>query len=637
MAIPAGYDFILNGKGYLLARQEQLTEGALAWQVMAQGASIALRTPSEAQYGNQPASIEAPMVFRSAHLGYGDDIYSAEGRYSYAERVDARFPEQVIPGPEVALLQVDAAANVVDFFEWDSHVYALAGQYCYRIESGLDAVTLDKDFGAQAWAAAVYDEQVFVGMGYAVPFWRRNGSGWEQASGLYIGHVAAASDRLWASTNKNVVQCVAADPLLAGNWSPGYTVGDPSVDITALAEFGEVLYAGKTNGLFALDRTGYAPPLSPELLAAQHSDNCRGMKPWHGTLWVPHIRGLLNYLQLGTQGFEVRSVTPGQDAGLDNPVRGMVTAMAGDNRWLYVALYTSGGDTYVVAGRETTAAEQRLGRMIWHPIAYLPGRKCRAMHISGLWTNPRLLLALDNYLGVVVLPRAGDNPVQDRNCRFVTAGSITYPKHSWQTPATLKVWKSIEIESEDLSPNRAVDVYYRIDGGAWLRVGQATVSPRHVLRIPVAGGVSGYGIEIRLDFVLTAGTVPPIVRRVVVRGAERPSTVEVIQATVRCATGLRLRDGTTEFRSGATIMQELKRLAQHGPAVTLIDRLGTERWVLVNAPVEELVSAQEGEREPETLARITMTVFEATSTEETAYEPATYDEDSLYDDNYAYT
>ena len=59
--------------------------------------------------------------------------------------------------------------------------------------------------------------------------------------------------------------------------------------------------------------------------------------------------------------------------------------------------------------------------------------------------------------------------------------------------------------------------------------------------------------------------------------------------------------------------------------------------MLVNAPVEELVSAQEGDRAPEMLARITMTVFEAPSTPETVYEPGVYDADSLYDDNYAYT
>jgi hypothetical protein len=633
MRAPSTGDVLIDGQPYLLARREQLGRGGRAWQVETVGASIAQQTPTEVRYGNQPATIEAPMVFKTAHKGYGDAQVQTDGRYHYTVNVDARFPGMVIPGPAVTTLTIGGTANVNGFFEMDGLLFCIAGRYCKAITAD-DVVVLSKDFGAgkAATDCAVYNGTAYVGMGYSEAFWQRPtgaaavgvygttkyGDGdvydtdltstWAQASGLYMGHVTPFTDRLWASVTAATVKSTAADPTVASNWTAAYAVGDPSTAITSLAELGDLLYIGKQNGLFTLGSDGIAHMATPELRSVVSGNNCVNVTPWHGSLWCPHVRGLLNYRSLGEQGFAVTPATPGSWVTDDNPVRGRVTAMCGDNRWLYAALLTPDGDTYILAGREAFEGEQ--GPLVWHPLAMLDDVECHAMHISGLWTNPRLFFGMDEDCGYIVLPRNGENPTQDNNCEYSLSGSIYYPAHSWYAPTTPKLFKSIEVQGENITPARYLDVYYRVDGkGAWTLAGTATRSPRSVISLG-ATGVAGTWLEVRLDYTLPDATNPFKVYAVVVRGVERPQTIKVITATVRCADNLQLQT-RRERRTGAEILRDLEALASANRAVQMVDPLGTERWVIVLPPVGEQESEQDGANAPEMLAQVRMAVFEA--------------------------
>jgi len=455
-----------------------------------------------------------------------------------------------------------------------------------------------------------------VGMGYSVAFWQRTATpSWSQASALYMGHIAVFKDRAWASTTQHQVQSFAVTPTTAANWGAVYPVGDPGSAITSMVELGELLYVGKTNGLYALGSSGLAQSLTPELRAYTNAENCVNTTGWHGSIWVPHIRGLLNYRNLGAQGFLVTPATPGQDVDEDNPIRGQITALAGDNRWLFAALYTAGGDTYVLAGRTAQGEEQAYGMLIWHPLAKIVAKKCECLHISGLWTNPRLFLGIGADVGYIVLPRHSDNPIQDSNCRYQLSGSIYFPAHSWGTPTTVKIWKSVEIMGELLSAARYVDVYYRVDGLAWTKAGRAAIPLRHVMALP-SGGVTGSKIELRLDYTIPNSAAPLNVRSLVVRGVERPETVQLITAAVRCADDLPLRGRMGKCRrSGATILGELKALAKGKRAVTLTDVLGTDRQVLVGPSVQEGEVQQEGDLPREVVATIRMSEFEVEETD----------------------
>jgi hypothetical protein len=248
--------------------------------------------------------------------------------------------------------------------------------------------------------------------------------------------------------------------------------------------------------------------------------------------------------------------------------------------------------------------------MLWHPLAYLEDTECDAMILTGLWENPRLFFGKGHDVGYIILPRNSDNPLQDPNCRYGATASIYYSAHSWNAPATTKMWKSIEIQADNLGRMQYLTVNYRIDGGSWVELGNAKVSPSTALGI-TPSGVAGEEIEIRLDFVNPSDQTPIIVRGVIARGIERPDTTDIISAVVRCADRLPLR--TTGYcpRTGATILSELKALAYYPTSVTLVDPVGSERQVVVIPPVTEQAEyAQTGEMSRELLINLQMAVVE---------------------------
>jgi hypothetical protein len=360
--------------------------------------------------------------------------------------------------------------------------------------------------------------------------------------------------------------------------------------------------------------------LTPELRAYVSEYNCANMIPWHGSMWVPHLRGLLAYKDLGDSGFSLRSVGPGRNLSTENPIHGRITALAGDDNWLYAALYT-GTDTYILAGREYTFSDSQT-TMLWHPLIKNAGAECDALFVSGLWTSPRLFFGINQDVGYIILPRNSDNPLQDSLCRYAPTGSIYYSSHTWNAPSTTKLWKSIEIQADNLGRMQYLTVSYRVDKGSWVVLGTAKVSPSTSLGI-TPSGVAGQAIEIKLDFTQQSEQTPIIVRTVIARGIERPDTTDIISAVVRCADKLPLRTAGFCPRTGAEILSELKALATH-ISVTLVDTVGATRQVVVVPPVTEQPEYdQSGNMTRELLINVTMAVVE--------FEESRFTEITLYE------
>ncbi len=619
MTLPnSAYDIILNLKGYLLARAEQL-RGGRAWTVETVGSSIVQRTPTELQYGNQSPQVEAPMVWRTWHRGYGDREEKAEGRYRYAEGIDARFPEQLLPGPLVTTLTTGCNANVTAFAEHNSKLYILGGRYVKSVTTANDTIGDELDLGAGkvGVSMAEFKGNLYVGLGFGSGdyIYQCDSAGsWSQDDDVQRGYLWVERDKLYGTDTTYSVRLVTANPMTSDDWSAPYTIGDPGTSITSLTALADLLYIGKSDGLYALDNSGVVADVTPELRPFRHADNCKNVRPWHGSLFVPHVRGFMSCQPLST-GFVVSSVHPGREADGDNAVRGQVTAIAGDDRWLYVALYTISGDTWILAGRETVDnVEAANGRMVWHPLARLTSAKCQAMHISGLWTNPRLWFGVGANVGYIILPRYGDNPRQDANARYAQSGTLYLSGACWDAPTTSKIFKSIELITENLTPSRYFTVYYSLDGGPWVAAGAVTRSPGYTISLGEQG-VAGKRIDLRLDYVSAGTKTPGVVKAIVLRAAERPEQVELITFVVRCADRLRLYNNAVCERSGATILSELKALAVQNTAVPLKDVVGLTRQVLVLPPVQEQeLEARAGE-EREVLATVRAAVFAVDDTD----------------------
>lgn len=615
------YDILLDNQGYMLARQNQLNQGGRSWSVESAGYSTTQQTANERRYGTAPATIESAMVWRTLHLGYGEERQRVEGMYNYSENVDARFYEAVIPGPKVTKLTVNNYTSAVrGFEEFDGVLWVNSGRYINKILPTNLITSKDlEDFavGQFCYDMTVFDGKLIVACGDSGHLVTRDDTAtWEEATDVYAKFLTVWQDALYAtladedgnySGHEVAMLSSGSDAKSWANWSGLNKIGDETSEITSLAALHSLVFVGKEDGLHGLDSSWISPPLTPEMRSYRSAYNCEDMIAWHGQVWVPHLRGLLAYTDMGDSGFSLRSVGPGRNVSDDNPVRGRVTALAGDDNWLYASVY-NGTDSYILAGKPIES--DGMGMMVWHPIVHLADTFCNALHISGLWSSPRLFFGMDQNVGYIVLPRNSDNPLQDDNCRYATGGTIYYSAHSWNAPNTTKLWKSIEIQADNLSLMQYITVSYRVDKGAWVKAGTAKVSPSVSIGL-TSGAVSGNEIEVKLEFTQQTDYVPIIVRAVIIRGLERPSTTDVITAIVRCANNLPLRTGGTCPRSGATILAELKAMAERDNTMTLVDLIGARREVVVVPPVRERVEYdQQGDMPRETLAEITMAVVE---------------------------
>ncbi len=611
----SAYDVILNGKGYMLARKSADGTGPRRWSVESVGAAITQQLPEEGRYGNQQPTIEVPMVWTGGDLGYGDKERRSERRYHYSTDIDARFPERVIPGPQVISLTGTTAGAVNAFFEQNDTLFVLGGRYCYYIKSD-DTFAVSKDFGSGkvAWSATRWGTGAYIGLGYGNPFWQRAynadpTAGWTQGNNP-IGYSVAHKDSLWASVGAYSVASVAANPMVWGDWSAAYTIGDPGSSITSMGSSADIVYIGKTDGLHALDNSGDAPCLTPELRAYPDAANCANMRSWHGLWLVPHIRGFYSYQELGDSGFRITPLGPNHDLDVDNPIRGRITAMVGDDRWLYAAIW-NGTTAYILAGREAKEEEQKYGPMIWHPLCTAGDAAVGAMHISTLRSYPALWFASGTTIKYFKLPVYSDDPQTDTTYTYASSGSIYLSFQNWQSPATAKVFKSLEIETDNASTFTGLSVYYKIDQDkTWTSAGRVTSSPRASLPIAEAG-IIGVGIRVRIDYWTRGGSTPVVLRRVVCRAIERPRQVDVISMVVRCGNDVTLRNRVRCPRTGAQMLAELKGLAQDNIGVVpLVDIVGSQRDVVVLPPVSEAEAAQDGELAREIYATVRMAVVQ---------------------------
>ncbi len=601
-------DIYIDGQGYILARRDQLGQGGRSWRATSIGATTTRET--DPGRGGLPPTVRFVLTWDNLTSGYGEDADRHRHRYHTSEAFDLRFGDGWRPGPALTTIAVGAGTTIRKFCEYKATVFFISNQYCYRINSDL-TVSLEKDFGAGkvAYDLAVFDGKLIVAMGWSEGIWTRDDAGtWTQATGVNLGHLAVVNNRLWASVGVATVKNCASDPTVSTNWSAAYTVGESTSQITALAVYHDLLIVGKTDGPYALDSSGYGVPLVQELQTTPYSTNCMGMYVWHGMLFVPHRRGLYVILNRGDGGFAIQSATPGADDYVSHQ-HGQVLAIAGDDKWLYVAVRNVANNMFILAGREARGDEAVLGPMVWHPIQSFGTSTavCRAMLVSGPYTYPYLFVGKGADIAYMMLPRDQSNPRYDNTYPYANTGSMALPRADGDSPDTPKIFQAVVVEADGLGANTYLDVYVSIDGQTPQLVGRATQSPRHIIPLGGREGLHGYSIQVSLVFTSPGGPgVTFLIRRVTVIGIERPAQLRIIEAVVRCADNLPTRKGRPMRISGAELQAKLHALAEEARAVTVIDMLGQEYNMIVLAPVEAEEAQDEAGLKPEILARVRM-------------------------------
>ena len=344
-------------------------------------------------------------------------------------------------------------------------------------------------------------------------------------------------------------------------WTPGQPVGDGAQPVTDLHALGGAPYAVKSDGLFRAPRSGAAEPVRPRPhpSGSPDLDDGGGGAEWRGALWLPFRSGLYRF----TPGaFE--PVGPETLPDNDSPARGRITACAGDAHYLYAALRSEQGVTYLMCHDPERGA--------WHPLADLGRRECRHMWISDTpGPNPRLYFGLDGDIGVVVLPRHTANPLHDPECRFAASGELRLARFHGSPAARRTAFLGLVLDGARLGPAAYVDAAYRLDGqGAYAPLGRfATASGQ---RVDFGSAVAGTSIDLRLRLTSRSDRDTPVIRAVTLAYAPRTGFRRVFDFRVRLADRLSLRDGGRDRRSA----RDIKR--------ALIDAAASELPVMLTTP-----------------------------------------------------
>ena len=362
----------------------------------------------------------------------------------------------------------------------------------------------------------------------------------------------------------------SADGGNAATWTPGVPVGDPGHAATELLSLGDAPYVVKTDGLFRIRPSGGAaleePWPRPAAPRGRNSDQRAAV--WRGALWLPVEEGLYRF----TPGaFE--SVGPETLVDSDSPVRGRITACAGDAYFLYAALRSEHGVTYLLCYDAERGA--------WHPLVELGRRECRHLWISKFpGPNPRLYLGLDGDVGMVILPRHGANPLHDPQCRFAASGELRLSRFHGSPAARRTAFLGLVIDGARLGPDAYVDAAYRLDGqGAFAPLGRfATASGQ---RVDFGSAVAGTSIDLQLRLTSQSDRVTPVIRAATLAYAARTGFRRVFDFRVRLADRLSLRDGGRDRRTARDTKRALMAAAASELPVVLTTPDGEALEVLV--------------------------------------------------------
>ena len=620
----------------------------------------------EDRYGNQVDEVDHVEYFEDWSGGYGSAYRSApdDNHYLYAQNFDARYPRQLIHCQQLQLLPNSrySGSNVNVEYVRDVPLPGVAAPPAGAgavlaagrnflssfVPTGLLTAGSQFDIKAEATAEqfqgriAIFGSYSYIATGTG--FYERKHDGTVGTLNTLMNAQGFANYRnvMWRRYNGNLLQSIpyGDDPNATANWSATLNIGWSGINtINDMAERGDALFLGMTDGLYQGDITGTFFNILPEARDLRHADNGRDLTAFDGGVIFAGAPGMFWYQPAqygGARGDSFEMGPQGVTSGR-NPVRGRIVDTEGHGPWLYAGFWT-GSQSWLLAGRRTRPRTDA-GSYDWHTMQVLPHTtKVHNLHFdtitnaSGQYTEmpTRMWVATDASFGaqtnataplyVTPIPRLNQNPLTDLTFTPNYCGSarIDFPFTDWQMPGVYKIFRSVEVYADNLlSGAQYADVWATVDSGSRQYIGRAQQSPKSTLYFPGDNGTFMSGIAIQLSFesYTFSSAVTPIYRSVVLRGPVVPRSVDVVTAVVHIADGLRDRFGN-EMRDGATMISELRALAdpfQSGrDPVMMQDLAGATQWVRVLPSIEEQEIHQVGDRPLEVAATIRLACLDFT-------------------------
>lgn len=168
-------------------------------------------------------------------------------------------------------------------------------------------------------------------------------------------------------------------------------------------------------------------------------------------------------------------------------IRGITTSMQGTARWFYhVIRNVKTGNSYLLALDAHTGTP--------HPIGSLGAVTSNAMGVTSLFgDNPILFVGTDTDVVKLTLPLDGENPLDDDAIFYQLSGTLTLPDIELGFPDEDKINLFFRVVgtaeqaglNDGLQPgDHSIDVELSFDGGPYVAIGTASVSPVVEFRIP---------------------------------------------------------------------------------------------------------------------------------------------------------
>lgn len=523
--------------------------------------------------------------------GYGVRRYSdiiggfdvGENNYKESSNVDARAPGVTISPALTTITLPTSAATPVWMGEWTPsagtvtgvHWVIVAGTKVFYLSSATTATNSTYTLAATAVQGAIVASGGQLIIGYGSAHTAQYITTLDASVGvqdvkdttpaaIYVFAATADHASIYvaggeATTNSNLVissLTTASNPAQSFA-TTGTTCGANDAPITGLSPGGGVVlvFVFKTSELGMIDTTSsiyhvlipFYSRLSTNGVGATWFQGAAANETQGPLILIfPRQRSIWSYQPSTQDSGTATNLAPWGKAGF-RPVnaRGVVTAITGSPHFLYYAINTSGGNTWIIANDGITGAN--------HTYRFNSSNSCNAMGITSIFaTNPYLYIGYGNNIAQIILPADGDCPVDDANCIFDT-GTCTFdlPDIDLGFPDEEKIAFYIRVVADNIAPGgQTISVAYAADGASsYTTLGTVTQTPTQDLTFPTA--LAFKRLALRMTFTTTDTTKTPILLSVSVRVSINPKQYATwsLDATVPEGTMKTLADSQLDVQA----------------------------------------------------------------------------------------
>lgn len=445
-------------------------------------------------------------------------------------------------------------------------IFGGTGTDCLYVGDPLHGI---QELNGSTWSAgAAGTERGFL----AVPYWLLGDA---MATGGLAGTAGAGAHRL-VGTNFGAsgIYHVAGDPKVAANWSALTKVGTggTATPIVSLVQSNRVVWAGRADGVHAIDGLGYTPNLTPWMKQALNPFNCFQIAYWNNLIWVAHERGLMAFEPSGQRIDVPTFIQFGQAGSTASPIFGRPRALAVCPEGLYVGYY-NGTDSFIGLlkfdpddGYRWSMAE-----------AVVEDEEVTWLQQTSPGNVPRLWIGTKETSGLLhlyyqQLPVSGD-PETD----FLHGGAAGFtPATDWDVtlsrwnggravPKAFRRWMLEADQLGDSYPDNTVDFQVAANGGAFTSQGTATTAPRWTAT-PGTSFVRASSVQIRL-VAHNATNAPIIIRGASARYSPRPERTKFITYPVIFG------ESSRHAEDPAVMLTKTEQAQDDGP-IEILDHFG---------------------------------------------------------------